>query len=720
MVSDASSVSSFSSLDNVSRSNMLRRQREAALRRRQTPFPPINKSDSFSSDGGSSRPASSHRMGSMTTSAMADVLAWEEAKTKERIEARIKDEELQRVEEAKRMAEMTKAAERRAELAKVAEVEAEATRRAERERFEREEKAREEATALRIEEEARRLVQAKADAERLEKERLADELTKRADLERLKKELIRERLEKERLFVAAKAKVEAERLERERQHARMMEQQSMELRYRAQIVQGGDMNGSVDHATFNNPSFQRASYPSNNGHVDGNGMRMIQQQEPHPQMNRQMVPEHLSQPMPMCNEKNYGHFSPDMMGSNDGYQRYLTTFHQPAPVTGGSIRGESREDSTIISELTEGNSPAPTAFPQAEKNATLNTSNNTELKGSKMKRSTSSRTLSFTEISEADRSNRNQDSAEGIPSESSKEEGGKTTSKEEVSKSTSSKTTSLKQYKSIEHVNLDDPKAMRSFLMEPCPKGAGRVECCIRRSKGIKKALFPEYRIYLKSNNSKTETFLMTSKKRTGNKSSNYLISMNRNDHDKKSDSILGKLRSNFLGTEYTIYDHGKNPDYEDNDDKNDEAIRCELGAILYAATTSLGAKGPRKMKVCINKVDDDGNPLKVWRPNGDDERMLTCFKKETFYVDKLVCLENKPPSWNDEVGAYVLNFNGRVTQASVKNFQLYEQKDEQNQFMQFGRTGKDEFSLDVQWPMSLYQAFAVALSSFDSKLGCD
>ena len=173
MVSDASSVSSFSSLDNVSRSNMLRRQREAALRRRQTPFPPIDKSDSFSSDGGSSRPASSHRMGSMTTSAMADVLAWEEAKTKERIEARIKDEELQRVEEAKRMAEMTKAAERRAELAKVAEVEAEATRRAERERFEREEKAREEATALRIEEEARRLVQAKADAERLEKERLA-------------------------------------------------------------------------------------------------------------------------------------------------------------------------------------------------------------------------------------------------------------------------------------------------------------------------------------------------------------------------------------------------------------------------------------------------------------------------------------------------------------------------------------------------------------------
>ena len=41
-------------------------------------------------------------------------------------------------------------------------------------------------------------------------------------------------------------------------------------------------------------------------------------------------------------------------------------------------------------------------------------------------------------------------------------------------------------------------------------------------------------------------------------------------------------------------------------------------------------------------------------------------------------------------------------------------------QIMQFGRVGDDEFNLDVQWPMSLLQAFSIALSSFDSKLGCD
>lgn len=33
--------------------------------------------------------------------------------------------------------------------------------------------------------------------------------------------------------------------------------------------------------------------------------------------------------------------------------------------------------------------------------------------------------------------------------------------------------------------------------------------------------------------------------------------------------------------------------------------------------------------------------------------------------------LHNKAPRWNEALGAYCLNFKGRVTQASVKNFQL-------------------------------------------------
>jgi len=82
--------------------------------------------------------------------------------------------------------------------------------------------------------------------------------------------------------------------------------------------------------------------------------------------------------------------------------------------------------------------------------------------------------------------------------------------------------------------------------------------------------------------------------------------------------------------------------------------------------------------------------------------------------------LMNKPPNWSDEVGAYVLNFNGRVTMASVKNFQLVSPDDLETVVVQFGRVGKDLFTLDFRFPLSPLQAFGIALSSFDYKIACE
>jgi len=44
--------------------------------------------------------------------------------------------------------------------------------------------------------------------------------------------------------------------------------------------------------------------------------------------------------------------------------------------------------------------------------------------------------------------------------------------------------------------------------------------------------------------------------------------------------------------------------------------------------------------------------------------------------MDGLVELKNKTPVWNEESQSYVLNFHGRVTQASVKNFQIIHESD--------------------------------------------
>lgn len=39
--------------------------------------------------------------------------------------------------------------------------------------------------------------------------------------------------------------------------------------------------------------------------------------------------------------------------------------------------------------------------------------------------------------------------------------------------------------------------------------------------------------------------------------------------------------------------------------------------------------------------------------------------------TESIIELQNKTPVWNDDTQSYVLNFHGRVTQASVKNFQI-------------------------------------------------
>jgi hypothetical protein len=54
-------------------------------------------------------------------------------------------------------------------------------------------------------------------------------------------------------------------------------------------------------------------------------------------------------------------------------------------------------------------------------------------------------------------------------------------------------------------------------------------------------------------------------------------------------------------------------------------------------------------------------------------------------------------------VQAFVLNFNGRVDKASVKNFQLIDEFDDNRIHMQFGRIGKQNFNMDVAFPFSIF-----------------
>lgn len=115
-----------------------------------------------------------------------------------------------------------------------------------------------------------------------------------------------------------------------------------------------------------------------------------------------------------------------------------------------------------------------------------------------------------------------------------------------------------------------------------------------------------------------------------------------RDDLGRHTGSFFGKLRSNFIGTgasrlascllallercrlavaEFTLYDKGINPEKLEKGQAESSQVRQEMGTILYKQNV-LGSRGPRKMKVMVPSINENGQ-RKVLRPTSKDETML-------------------------------------------------------------------------------------------------
>lgn len=88
------------------------------------------------------------------------------------------------------------------------------------------------------------------------------------------------------------------------------------------------------------------------------------------------------------------------------------------------------------------------------------------------------------------------------------------------------------------------------------------------------------------------------------NTTSNYVISMDKKEFSTRKSAFLGKVRSNFLGTEFMLWDEGKNF----KKCKDTSQIRSQLGVVYYESHI-MQNKGPRKMKVLLPKVGDMNIP---------------------------------------------------------------------------------------------------------------
>ncbi|XP_054641731.1 tubby-related protein 1-like isoform X2 [Dunckerocampus dactyliophorus] len=279
--------------------------------------------------------------------------------------------------------------------------------------------------------------------------------------------------------------------------------------------------------------------------------------------------------------------------------------------------------------------------------------------------------------------------------------------KEEKSKKKKGKGKKKKARSPSPEIEFDN---LEVFVMEPAPQGV-TVKCRVTRDqRGMDKSLYPLY--YLHLDNEK-KTFLLAGRKRKKSATSNYLISIDATDLSRGGENFVGKLRSNLMGTKFTVFDNALNPERALPDMSN---ARQELAGIIYQ-TNVLGMKGPRRMTVIIPGMDKNNDRVPL-RPRNDYDGLL--IRHENRRMENLIELHNKTPVWNEETSSHVLNFNGRVTQASIKNFQIVHSKDLDYIVMQFGRIADDIFTLDFKYPMCAVQAFAIALSSFDGKLACE
>ncbi|KAI5173250.1 tubby [Pancytospora epiphaga] len=107
------------------------------------------------------------------------------------------------------------------------------------------------------------------------------------------------------------------------------------------------------------------------------------------------------------------------------------------------------------------------------------------------------------------------------------------------------------------------------------------------------------------------------------------------------------------------------------------------------------------------------------------------CIKYETSFLQrgcprtfKIVLdnleLCNKKPYFNNDTMSYSLNFNGRITQPSVRNLQIIHPLEPTYITLTFGKEREDSYILDFSYPWSPLKAFCIALSALDHKFGCD
>jgi tubby-related protein 1 len=257
--------------------------------------------------------------------------------------------------------------------------------------------------------------------------------------------------------------------------------------------------------------------------------------------------------------------------------------------------------------------------------------------------------------------------------------------------------------------------AKQSFVHVAHPQGVRTrmVQCTIVRERNsIHGKLYPTYELFLEE----PKKSLIIARKMSLNRTSNYhLFDMTRGaasqNLSKKAGNYLGKLRAKSLNrTGYSLVNN-----------KLEGESKEEIAGILFDRVTFLDqlneGNQPRKMKIVVPLLNEDSVPIAIissstYGVESLPEILQNVEDEKLALPEDLRVLHTKDPVF--ENGNYRLNFHGRVSMPSVKNFQMVAEDDIEDVKCQFGKVERDVFHLDYKEPFNAIQAFALALAQFN------
>ncbi|ETN70764.1 Tub family protein [Necator americanus] len=183
---------------------------------------------------------------------------------------------------------------------------------------------------------------------------------------------------------------------------------------------------------------------------------------------------------------------------------------------------------------------------------------------------------------------------------------------------------------------------IEKFVQAPAKRNV-IYKCSITRDKrGMDKGIYPTYYLHLEREDKK-KIFLLAARRRKKSTTANYLISTDATDLKREGSAFVGKVRSNAIGTMFTLYDCGVNPK------KSTMAtdVRQELAAVIYD-TNVLGFKGPRKMHILIPGIYDINTyERKSIRPVAAKDTLLERYRQRR--TDDIIVMQNKSPTVNSD-----------------------------------------------------------------------